>query len=182
MTEYNLVAFEGGDAERTMTQNMNALFIADTIGQLAELGVSVANQWNLANGTTASGTDYGMIRLEDGSTTPQYDAMRLWSGAGSELLEAVSSDEMVHTYPTRHEDGSVTLLIVNLNESVTAVTIELEGLSLGRAAQVTGVSTDDLEGSTMTVLDETSAEMIDGSLSIDLPGWSIVSIEVPSDD
>ena len=182
VTEYNLVAFEGGDAERTMTQNMNALFIADTIGQLAELGVSVANQWNLANGTTASGTDYGMIRLEDGSTTPQYDAMRLWSGAGSELLEAVSSDEMVHAYPTRHEDGSVTLLIVNLNESVTAVTIELDGLSLGRAAQVTGVSTGDLEGSTMTVLDETSAEMIDGSLSADLPGWSVVAIEVPSDE
>ena len=35
-----------------------------------------------------------MIRLEDGSTTPQYDAMRLWSGRGSELLEAVSSDEI----------------------------------------------------------------------------------------
>ncbi len=99
-----------------------------------------------------------------------------------ELLEGVSSDEMVHAYTTRHGDGSVTLLIVNLNESATAVTIELEGSSLGRAARVTGVSTDDLEGSTMTVLDDTGADLIDGSLSIGLPGWSIVSIEVRSDD
>ena len=181
VTEYNLVAFEGGDGERTMTQNMNALFLADTIGQLAELGVSVANQWNLANGTTASGTDYGMIRLEDGSTTPQYEAMRLWSAAGSELLEALSSDEMVHAYPTRHDDGSVTLLVVNLNEEATSATIGLDGASLGPVALVTGVSTDDLEASTMTVLDEMSVDVIGGSLSVDLPGWSIVTIEVPSD-
>jgi hypothetical protein len=182
VTEYNLVAFEGGDGERTMTENMNALFVADTIGQLAELGVSVANQWNLANGTTGSGTDYGMIRLEDRSTTPQYEAMRLWSGAGSELLEALSSDEMVHAYPTRHDDGSVTLLVVNLNEGATSATIGLDGASLGPVAQVTGVSTDDLEAPMMTVLDETSADVIDGSFSVDLPGWSIVAIEVPSDD
>ena len=35
VTEYNLVSFEAGDTERTMTQAMNALYVADTIGQLA---------------------------------------------------------------------------------------------------------------------------------------------------
>lgn len=182
VTEYNLVAFEGGDAARTMTQTMNALFVAHTIGQLAEHGVSIANQWNLANGTTASGTDYGMIRLEDGSTTPQYEAVRLWSGAGSELLEVLSSDEKVHAYPTRHDDGSVTVLVVNLNEEALSATIRFDGASLGPVARVAGVSTDDLEATTMAVLDERSVDVTDGSLSVDLPGWSIVTIELASDD
>ena len=70
VTEYNLVSFEAGDTEQTMTKAMNALYIADTIGQLAVNGVEIANQWNLANGTTGSGTDYGMISLDDGSRVP----------------------------------------------------------------------------------------------------------------
>ena len=70
------------------------------------------------------------------------------------------------------------MLIVNLNESATAVDDRAGGLVPRSAARVTGVSTDDLEGSTMTVLDDTVRISIDGSLSIDLPGWSIVSIEV----
>jgi hypothetical protein len=181
VTEYNLVAFEAGDAEHTMTQNMNALFLADTIGQLAEHGVTIANQWNLANGTTSSGTDYGMIRLEDGSTTPQYDAMRMWGTAGSELLPVQSSDETVHAYATSHEDGSVTLVLLNLGEAATGATVALEGGSFGPVADVSGVATDDLSATALTTLDDVQVDVTDARLSVDLPGWSIVKIEVPSD-
>ena len=70
VTEYNLVSVESSDTDSTMTQAMNALYLADTIGQLAVGGVEIANQWNLANGTTGSGTDYGMINFDDGSRFP----------------------------------------------------------------------------------------------------------------
>ena len=84
-----------------MTRAMNALYIADSIGQLAVNGVEIANQWNLANGTTGSGTDYGMISMDDGSTFPQYEAMAMWSRAGSELLPTAVEDDVVGKYGVR---------------------------------------------------------------------------------
>ena len=50
VTEHNLVAFQDGDDEQLMTMAVNAFYLAETIGQMAANGVSIANQWNLANG------------------------------------------------------------------------------------------------------------------------------------
>ena len=56
------------DDEQLMTQAVNAFYLAETIGQMAANGVTIANQWNLANGRGANGTDYGLIDVADSST------------------------------------------------------------------------------------------------------------------
>ena len=62
ITEHNLVASIDNDDEQLMAQAVNAFYLAETIGQMAVNGVTIADQWNFANGreraalTTASST------------------------------------------------------------------------------------------------------------------------------
>ena len=79
ITEYNMVAFQDADEHQLMARAINLLYIADTIGQMAENGVTIASQWNLANGKAPNGTDYGMIDTDTGARNPQYYALALWT-------------------------------------------------------------------------------------------------------
>jgi hypothetical protein len=177
VTEYNLVSFEAGDTEQTMTKAMNALFVADTIGQLAVTGVAIANQWNLANGTTGSGTDYGMISLDDGSRFPQYEAMEMWSRVGSELLPVEVGDDALRAYATRHEDGRLTLLVLNLSDEESVRTVRLSGASISGEAELTSVWTDDLAATTMS-RDSSTVPASAGEVTVSLPSWSVNVLEL----
>ncbi len=179
ISEYNLVSNESRDTEHAMTRTMNALYLADSIGQFASHDVAVANLWNLANGTTNSGTDYGLISVEDGHRFPSFDALRLWSRAGTQLLDVGARRRVsdVHMYPTRHDDGRLTLIVVNLAEAVTA-NIGLDGFSGSVAAEMFGVFTDDLDATTWIEQAPSQLTMSDGMFLADFPGWSISVIEI----
>ena len=177
VTEYNLVSFEAGDTRQTMTRAMNALYVADTIGQLAVSGVEIANQWNLANGTTQSGTDYGMIDLDDGSFFPQYESMAMWGRAGSELVPVEVSDDELRAYATRHDDGRLTLIVLNLAGVDSDRSIRLSGGSIGSEVEVTSVWTDDLDATTMS-RESRTVETSDGGLVVTLPSWSVNVLEL----
>ena len=87
VTEHNLVAFFDGDDERLMTTALNAFYLAETIGQMAANGVTIANQWNMANGrapTTGPTTAWSMP-TPSCAARPIY-AMALWSRFGDELV------------------------------------------------------------------------------------------------
>ena len=177
LTEYNLVASESADTEQSMTRSMNALFIADSVGQLAALGVDMANHWNLANGVTGSGTDYGLVDVETFAPYPQFYAMALWNGTGSVLLDPVM-DEGFHLYPTLHDDSSLTLVAVNNSEEPVSHTVGFTGMQPPTEAIVTGVSTNDLMATEMKVHDEQTLEIVDSVVALEFPGWSIVRIHV----
>ena len=142
VTEYNLVSFEAGDDELSMTQSLNALYIADTIGQMIVSGVQIANQWNLANGTTSSGTDYGLVDADDYSPFPQYHAMAMWGSTGDTLLdveiarERVDLAERVRVYPTRRSDGSLAIVLLNLDDDPIEFDLALSGLETSGDARV----------------------------------------------
>ena len=176
VTEYNLVSFEAGDTEATMTEAMSALFVADSIGRFAQAGVAIANQWNLANGVTSSGTDYGMIDLDDGTTRPQYDALVAWAGAGTELVAAASGDDDLAVYPTRDGDAW-SIVVVNVGADDVERTIDVDGAELGTLRR-TGVRAEALEDTSLVELEpvELSATpRADGgsTLALEVPAWSI---------
>ena len=177
VTEYNLVSFEAGDSEQTMTKVMNALFLADTVGQLALQGVEIANQWNLANGTAESGTDYGMIRLDDGSRSPQYEAMSMWSRAGSELLPVTIENDVLRAYVTRHADGRLTALLLNLSGEEVASRIEVVNGTVGGTAEMESLWTADLSDTEFST-DTSEVSVSDGRLSVTLPAWSMNMLEL----
>jgi hypothetical protein len=193
ITEYNLVAFQDGDSDRLMTQARNAFFIADSIGQMAANGVSIANQWNLANGRPANGTDYGLIDADTGVRSPQYYAMALWAGFGDELLQittAAIDEEALRTYVGRADDGTITVLAINRTDKAAARTLRIEGLDGAVTGTVDVMIASALDATSVTYngsddpsLDlqqpaATTVAMQNGSLEHTFPALSITRIQL----
>lgn len=147
ITEYNLISFEDMDNGHLMRRAVNALYLADTIGQMAEHGVQIANQWNLANGLTQSGTDYGLLNAETGERSPAYYAMALWSRFGDELLPVSSplpTDMALSVYAGRGPDGALTLIAVNKTDEAIILPVVVSGASGSRDLQVETLQAGDL--------------------------------------
>ncbi len=184
ITEYNLVSFESGDTELTMTKAMNALYIADTLGQLVEHDIPIATMWTLASGSCLSdclpswsGTDYGMVRQDGWETLPSFEAFRAWKRAGTHRADAVIDGDL-RFYPTRDETGRVAVIVLNTRGQVT-VPVVLEGVSPGSAATLSGVTADSLEAEQMSEFDAVPVEIgPDGAVVLDLPPHSITVLEV----
>lgn len=141
ITEYNLIAFQEGDSEQIMRRAVSALYMADTIGQMAEQGVSMANQWNLANGRAGNGTDYGLIEPQSGARNPAYYALALWGRMGEELLPVSTPPSLtgaLRIYAGRGADGGVNLLVINTSEGAVTAPVDpgLDGAFSGLADTV----------------------------------------------
>lgn len=116
ITEYNLFAAQDSDNDQLMTRAVNMLFLADTVGQMATHGVTIANQWTLASSQPENGTDYGLLHADTFERYPQYYVYPLWARFGSQLLPVTSpfaSDTTLSVYAGQHEDGTVSLLAIN---------------------------------------------------------------------
>ena len=178
VTEYNLVSNEANDSDRSMTQVMNALFLADTLDQLVGLGVPIANQWNLANGTTSSGTDYGLISVENGTRFPAFDALRAWSRSGDTLLESFGEiDDQLRISATLHDNGRITMVVLGLSDGSQEATIVVSNAEDGSAA-FEFVSAADVTSSSWTSAAENVVEIADETLVLQVPPWSIGVLEI----
>jgi len=118
-----------------------------------------------------------MISMDDGSTFPQYDAMAMWSRAGSELLPTAVEDDVLRVYATRHDDGRLTALVFNLSGAETTRTIRLAGGAPVDDAELVSVWAADLSDTTMST-ESSSVPVSDGRLSMVLPPWSMNALEV----
>ena len=175
VTEYNLVSFESGDTERTMTTALNALYLADTLGQLVTLGVPIANHWNLANGTTGSGTDYGLIDLE-GGVFPAYAAFEAWSATGDTLLAVdVDADDDVRVHATRHSgDGRLAVVVINASGDAHDVRLAVDDAAAAFDGTLTVRAATSPDSDTMPASAPRDADLAaGGSAPLALPPWSI---------
>ena len=132
ITEYNMFAFQDGDTDAAMSKAISAFYIADTIGQMAELGVPIANQWNLLNGPSATGSDYGMIDADTGAPHPQFFALALWSRIGDELLSIDAGFDpatSLGAYAGRSADGTINVLVINKSSDPVTATMTIDGVS-----------------------------------------------------
>ncbi|MBX3014137.1 MAG: hypothetical protein KF832_21630 [Caldilineaceae bacterium] len=125
VTEYNLFSGQDQDTEQLMTRVVNAFYIADTIGQMIQQGVGIANQWALANGRPSNGTEYGLLHEDnDYYRSPQYYVFSLWARMGSHLLPITSPYDaatQLSLYGGRVDDNTFTLLAINKSgQAITA--------------------------------------------------------------
>ena len=152
VTEHNLVAFFDGDDERLMTTALNAFYLAETIGEMATNGVTIANQWNMANGRADNGTDYGLVDAETLVRSPAYYAMAMWSRFGDEFVQVevgAGIDELL-VYGGRRADGSVQLLVVNPSGSPLGATVTVEPGVAADAVTVDVVAAESLLSTSVT--------------------------------
>lgn len=132
LTEYNLFAFVDGDQLGMMAQAASALYIADTLGQMATHGVSIANHWNLINGLSDTGSDYGMIDADSGDLNPSAYALRLWSDFGDELLpvkNGFDDDLELSVFAGRAADGTISLMLINKTDAAIGAKIRVDGMA-----------------------------------------------------
>lgn len=153
VTEYNIVAFQDLDANQYMRRAVSALFIADSIGQMAQQGVSIANQWDLANGAADNGTDYGLIQADTFDRHPQYYAFVLWGRFGASMLPVSApfpADTMLSAYAGRGDDNRITLLVINKTSQPVAAPIRIDGDDTERYAYADVVSAERLDSLNVT--------------------------------
>ena len=183
VTEHNLVAFLDGDDEVLMPTVLNAFYLADTIGQLAANGVSIANQWNMANGRALNGSDYGLIDGQTHARSPAYFSLVLWSRFGDELVDVTVEPDDLMVYGGRSDD-TVSLLVINPTEAAVTTTVVVESRSGVESVTVDTVVADALLATSVTYngvaspsnsLDEPSEERpsTDGNLAAEFPPYSM---------
>lgn len=187
LTEYNLVSVESGDTQQSMTRAMNAFFLAESIGRLAEARVELANWWNLANGVTSSGTDYGLVELDGPAAdpyprTPAFHAFEFWGRTGTELLEVVERPGALRVFATRHDDGSLTILVINpTTESVTTdLVIAGDGGTGDLRTTLESIVADDLEATTVAVSPATELDPTQQpALEIEPRSLNLIEVDSP---
>lgn len=183
VTEYNLVSFEAGDTEHSMTTASNALFLADSLGRLASAGVGAANHWNMVNGTTGSGTDYGLVEIDSQARFPAFSAFEAWSLAGSDLLlgtrPEVSAE--VTAYPTLGDDGALSIIVLNSGQA-TAVPIEISGVPESSTARVVSFTAAGLTSRTMERAPDRELGVVELLTEVELPAFSINVVQIANDD
>lgn len=146
VTEYNIVAFQDGDGGQLMRRAVNLFYTVDTIGQLAESGVAIANHWDLMNGQADNGTDYGLLHADTLARQPAYYAFPLWSRMGQELLPVSAGEGQggLHAYASRAEDGTIAVLVVNPTAQALAAPLQLDGDPSPRTASADVVQASSL--------------------------------------
>jgi alpha-L-arabinofuranosidase len=116
-------------------------------------GVTMANQWALANGKANNGTDYGMIDMDSGARAPQYYAMKLWSQFGSALLPVDSpfpSATTLSIYAGKAENGSLSILAINKTGKSLDARLQLSGVTGTLRASVDTLTATNLEATDIT--------------------------------
>lgn len=159
ITEYNLFSVIDKDNQQLMKRAANMLYIADSIGQMMQSGVSLANQWNLANvADSSNGTDYGLM---DGDTRyPQYYAFPLWSRFGDQMLPVATNfpaDSNLSAYAGLVDGKMISILVINKAGTAVAPEIQIDGLEAVPgtvSADVIQASSLDSENITMNGLVE----------------------------
>ncbi len=152
VTEYNIVSVQDQDNGQWMTRAMDALFIADTIGQMAQKGVAMANQWDLANGRAGNGTDYGLMHVDNAwYRSPQYYVYPLWARFGSQMIPLTSSlnpATQLSLYAGRIDGNTISLLAINKTGASITTTITVNGAS--GALNISGGTVDRLQANSLS--------------------------------
>jgi len=118
LTEWNSVDFNPGPQSISM---VNALFVADYLGELAKVGAGSAQYWDIHNDITPEGGDYGYLSrsyeelIGGNKPRPSYYAFQMASdGIRGKLVESKSGNDDLTTYLSQNGKKK-TLLVVNKN-------------------------------------------------------------------
>lgn len=127
--EYNAYYTE---PEALQLQTVNLLFLADTLGQLMQGGAAAANQWDIVNGLSSNGGDYGLLLNWDNyRRTPGYFSLPLWRQMGDMLLVLDNSANAAAAFSAYAALGNngLTVLAINKTGQPLAATLTLQNFT-----------------------------------------------------
>jgi alpha-L-arabinofuranosidase len=156
INEYEIVPVWGKpDVRNYMNKYVDAIWIADSIGQMIVQGVDIAAQWDVMNGKSDDwGNEFGLMQA-DGSNDrqPKYWAFPIWARFGTTMLPVVSSapaENELSVYAGRLEGGTVTLLVINKSDRSADVEVTLAGVEQIEGGLADVVTAPALDATTAT--------------------------------
>ena len=156
VTELNSVSSNPG---KQSTSLVNALFMVDALGNLADTEFNTCTWWDLRNGSLTNANnnallygwrqygDYGLLSVGDYPGTPAntlyptYYAAKLmtnWGRGGDMVVSATSNYALLSIYAARLENGNLSLLVINKDPSASlAAQVGLNSFTPGSAIATT---------------------------------------------
>lgn len=105
----------------------NAIWYADVLGQVMTADVFMVNQWVLSQRTTGHGLFQG------NNIRPTYYIFPLYKNFGNNQVYAASGVEYVDIFAATREDGTLTLMVVNLTDVEQNIPLQVKGKKLKEA-------------------------------------------------
>jgi hypothetical protein len=123
VTETNSNWTKISSGEATPDSFYNAIWWADSLGQMIRQRVLLVNHWLLADaGATGA---WGIVGRD--KPRPTYYVYQVYKHFGDELLYSASGVADVSIYAAKRKDGALTLVVINLSDKEQRVSLELEG-------------------------------------------------------
>ncbi|HEX2622007.1 MAG TPA: hypothetical protein VHL11_17745, partial [Phototrophicaceae bacterium] len=155
----------GGEA--TSDSFYNAIWFGDVLGRIIRQQIFIAAYFEYY-----STPDRAFGIIDRYSVRPTYYTYQLYKQFGTQLVEASSTDDLVTIYAATREDGTLTLIVVNLSDDQADRTLDLTNFTPSGAAEVWRLDADH----NAEMLE--SADITNGS-SLTLPAQSITLYVIP---
>ncbi|HBY06554.1 MAG TPA: hypothetical protein DEH22_01700 [Chloroflexi bacterium] len=115
----NPAAAIGGEA--TPDSFYNAIWFADVLGRLISEQVFMVNHWVLSQRST------GHSLIKGNEIRPSLYVFYLYKHFGDQLVYSASGVQNVSVYAATREDGTLTILLINLTDERQQLPLELQG-------------------------------------------------------
>ncbi len=153
--------------EATPDSFYNGVWWADVLGRLIEKDVTIVSYFDFVS--TATTGYFGLLSRE--GPRPTYYVYQLYQRFGTERVYSDSADPDVSVYAALREDGTLTLMVVNLGPDEASKTLDLNGYSPAGEAEVWRYSTDHMG-------EQIEPEDVSGGITV--PGQSVTLYIIPA--
>ena len=105
----------------------NAIWYADVLGRLIQEKVFMVNNWLLG------GNSGGLPMLYPGQIRPTYYVFQMYNHFGIEQVFASSGVAEMTAYAAKREDGTLTIMVINLSDTEQRIPLQVQGAVLSKA-------------------------------------------------
>ena len=168
VTEVNSNSSQSSGGEASLDSLYNAIWLSDVLGRMIDQQVDIVAYWTLVGNP---GSSFGL--LDRYGVRPTYYTYLMYTHFGTELVFSEAPDDQVTIYAARRDDGSLTLMVINLADDAQQRTLRLDNFTPSGPAEVWRFDHDH----NAEQLDDLS--LADGDI-ITLPGQSITAYVLPS--
>lgn len=120
VTEFNSNASNVAGGKTSPDSFYNSLWLADVLGRMIREKPEILAYWILKSPTAGHGL------MDSYNLRPTYYIYQLYKNFSGHLLDASSDTPYVSIFASRKDDGSIALILVNLNDSSVKKPLQLK--------------------------------------------------------